>query len=183
MTETGGPIVVCISGKVCTSMYHYSSKFKMITFKLNFSNCSQFYHLSSKPGFHHSITDILEAINTLIQKIHIQILLQLKCLEEHGTLKFILQMMVLVLHSYVRSSVTYTEQSWQWFRSVDERESASQARVWIPNCPNILPHDIQRPDWVQNCCWYIDFFAALLSFYFRAEKYCRKRKTHEQTSI
>ena len=73
------------------------------------SKSSEFYclELCSYPSF----TDIVEAMNTIIQEKHDQskAVSQLKCLEELKTLRSALQVKDLVLHSLVRTWDTFSE--------------------------------------------------------------------------
>ena len=67
------------------------------------SKSSDFYYL--EPGLYPSITDIAEAMNTLIEEsaIKTKTLSQLRCFEERKNLTFTLKKKDLVLHSLIRT--------------------------------------------------------------------------------
>ena len=46
---------------------------------------------------------------------------------------------------------------WCWDKKTSETRFCSR------NCSHTLSHGLQRPDWVQYCCWHKDFIAELLS--------------------
>ena len=64
-----------------------------------------------EPGLYPSITDIVEAMNILLNKdtITAKTVSKLKCLEEHKKLRFTLQMKNPVLHSLVGIWDTFSE--------------------------------------------------------------------------
>ena len=86
----------------------YQSRYQFIFFDNELSKVLDFYYL--EPGLYPSITDIVEAVNTLIQEDipTAKAVSHLKCPEELKCLKFFLQMKDLVLHSSV--------QTWDTFR-------------------------------------------------------------------
>ena len=93
----------------CTK-YENITDGKFIFFDKKLPKSSDFYYL--EPGLYPSITDIVEAMNTLIQvkdTITAKIASQLKRLEERKRLRFTLQMKGLVLRSLVRIWVTFSE--------------------------------------------------------------------------
>ena len=78
-------------------------------FDKKLSKSSEFYYL--EPGIYASITDIVEAMNTLIQERHnhSENCITVKCLEERKKLRFTLQMKDLFLHSLVRICDIFSE--------------------------------------------------------------------------
>ena len=79
---------------------------KFMLFDTKLSNASKYNYL--EPGLYHSYTDIVEALNTLIEERHnhTKLLSQTRCLEEGKMLKFTSQLKDRVLHSLVRNGVT-----------------------------------------------------------------------------
>ena len=91
------------------SMYQNVTERKFMFFDRKLSTSLEFYYL--EPGLYPSNTDIVEAMNTLIQKdtITAKTVSKVKCLEERKKLRFTLQMKDLVLPSLVRIWNTFSE--------------------------------------------------------------------------
>ena len=79
---------VAISEISYPSMYQNVTEGKITFFDKKLSKSSEFYYL--EPGLYPSVTDIVEAINILIQERQSQRKLKLKCLEERKRLRFTL---------------------------------------------------------------------------------------------
>ena len=84
------------------SMYQNVTEGKFMFFDKNFSTSLEFYYL--EPGIHPSITDIVEAMDILIQERHNhnEICITNKVSRRTQKLRFTLQMKDLVLHFLLR---------------------------------------------------------------------------------
>ena len=91
------------------------------------SNSSEYYSLEC--GLYHSITDIVKAMNMLMQEKHNHTgtSVQSKCLPESKQLQFTSQTTDWVLHSSVQTWATFLEA----MLCIVERESTSQASVCL----------------------------------------------------
>ena len=100
---------VAISEMSYPSMFQSVTEGKFMYFDKKLSKSSEFYYL--EPGLYPSITDIVEAMNILIQEntIAAKTVSKLKCLEERKKLRFTLQKKDPVLHSLVRIWDTFSE--------------------------------------------------------------------------
>ena len=101
---------VAISETSYPSMYQSVTEGKFMFFNKNISKSSDFYYL--EPGLYPSIRNIVEAMNTLIQKRHnhSEICITVKVSRKtQKNLRFTLQVEDLVLHFLVRIWDTFLE--------------------------------------------------------------------------
>ena len=98
---------VAISDISYPSMYQNVTDGKFLFFDKKPSKLSELYYL--EPGFYPSVTDIVEAMNILIQERHNHSENCIKYLEERKKLRLTLQMKDPVLHSLVRIWDTFSE--------------------------------------------------------------------------
>ena len=160
--------------EVAISEISYPSMYQNVTegnfFDKTLSNYSQFYYL--EPGLYPSITDIVEAVNTLIQERH----------NHNGNC------ITVKVSRRTRKVVIYlaNERSGLAFFSMDlghilwsivgnefgvklRKKMTSQARTCLWHFPHTLSPDIHGPDWVQYRWRHKGSIAALLSCYFEAQ--------------
>ena len=98
---------VAISEIFYPSMYQNVTEGKFMFFDKKLSKSSEFYYL--EPGLYPSFTDIVGAMNILIQERHKHSENCIKVKVSRRTQKVPLQMMDLVLHSLVRIWDTFSE--------------------------------------------------------------------------
>ena len=100
---------VAISEISYPSTYQNNTEEKFMFFDKKLSESSEFYYL--EPGLYPSITDIVEAMNILIQKRHnhSENCIKVKVSRRTQMLRFTLQMKHPVLHSLVQIWDTFSE--------------------------------------------------------------------------
>ena len=126
----------------CPSMYQNVTEGKFMFFDKKFSKSSEFYYL--EPGLYPSITDIVEAMNTLIHEKH-------NHSENCFTFKVSRRMQKVEIYlANERSGLAFfsTDLGHSFGSNVGNEFGVmltSQTRICLQHCPHTISHDIPRP--------------------------------------